>query len=42
MLHILTRQASKQSKKDGVSISNEDSILINDDDIEDAPAWGKA
>ena len=39
--NITTRQASKQSKKDGVSISNEDSILINDDDIEDAPAWGK-
>ena len=40
--NITTRQASKQSKKDGVSISNEESILINDDDFEDAPAWGKA
>ena len=40
--NITTRQASKQSKKDGVSISNKGSISINDDDFEDAPAWGKA
>ena len=36
--NITTRQASKQ---DGVSISDEESILINEDDFEDAPAWGK-
>ena len=40
--NITTRQASKQSKKDSVSISNEESILINVDDFEDALAWGKA
>ena len=39
--NITTRQASKQSKKDGVSKSDEESILINEDDFEDAPAWGK-
>ena len=39
---VTTRQHSKQSKTDGASINMEDSILISEEDLDEAPLWGRA
>ena len=38
---VTTRQHSKQSKTDGASINMEDSILISEEDLDEAPLWGR-